>query len=230
MKQPCLHRPRGGFTLIELLVVMTIMAILLALGTAAMRNVGGTGVSTAVAQAEAWFSEARALAMGQSTHSRVLIDIDDAESDNYLRRVVIVSQPLDEDGMPQDGQWSLAREGFLLPNGIYFSRRFSHRHHGEGTGQLDEMTLSGVSSFYEGRYLYYEFNAEGICTTGRTGEGGYSGPGFVVASGVRDPGGDPRTTGDARRNFGGFVIWRNGSTSIFRDPGQIIGNTEPTDF
>jgi len=230
MMRPKSHRPVRGFTLIELLVVMTIMALMLALGTAALRNIGGTGVSTAVAQAEAWFSEARALAIGQSTHSRVLIDVDDPQSDNYLRRLVIVSQPLDDDGMPQEGQWVLAREGFLLPNGVYFSRRFSHRNHGQSAGELEEMTLSGVASHYQGRYLFYEFNSEGICTSGRTEAGGYAGPSFVVASGVRDPGGEPRTTGDARRNFGGFVIWRNGSTSIFRDPGQIIGTGEPTEF
>lgn len=230
MKIPDVHRPARGFTLIELLIVMTIMAILLALGTAAMRHIGAGRVSTAVAQAEAWFSEARALAVGQSTRSRVLVDIDDPQSDNYLRRLVIVSQPLDDDGVPQENQWVLAREGLLLPNGVYFSRSFSHRNQAAGSGELDDMSLSGVSSHYQGRYLYYEFNAQGICTTGRTADGGYAGPGFVVASGVRDPGGQPRTTGDGRRDFGGFVIWRNGSTSIFRDPGQIIGSGEPTDF
>ena len=46
----------------------------------------------------------------------------------------------------------------------------------------------------------------------------------MVGTGTRTPGGSdrrPRVIGTAKLDFGGFVIWRNGNTSIFRDPRQI---------
>jgi len=84
---------------------------------------------------------------------------------------------------------------------------------------------------YQGRYIYYEFNAEGICTTGLDTSGDYSAPSFVIGNGARPKGQTaPRTTSDGRRDFGGFVIWRNGATSIFRNPTQIIGADSPKTF
>ena len=224
------HPSRNGFTLVELLVVMTIISILLALGAAGIRNVGTGGVSTAVAQAEAFFNEARAVAVGSGRPSRVLIDIDDADSDTYLRRLVIAAQATDQDGLPIPGQWELSGGVLLLPSSVYFSQQFSRKDHQGGTGSIDQMQLTGVSQNFLGTYGYYEFNSEGICSSGVAADGSYTAPGFVLGRGVRDPGGEPRTTGDGRRDFGGFVIWRNGSTSVFRDPGQILGNTDPTEF
>jgi prepilin-type N-terminal cleavage/methylation domain-containing protein len=226
------HRPRPGFTLVELLVVVLIISILLTLGAVAVRGAGGTGVTTAASQTEALFDEARSLAVGKATTSRVLIDFDDPDSETYLRRVVVAFNPLDEDGEPREDEWELASRGLTLPNTVYFSRQFSRKNHEAGTGELDDMELTGVSGNYDGRYLYYEFNSEGICTTGLGGGdgGGYTGPSFVIGSGRRNPGEAPRTTSDARRDFAGFVIWRNGATSIFRDPTQIVGDTDPQEF
>lgn len=195
-----------------------------------MRGTGGAGVSTAVAQTEAIFDEAKAVAVGKATRSRVLVDIDDADSEEYLRRVVVAFESLDENGEPLEGDWELAGRGLTLPDSVYFSREFSHKNHDAGSGDLDEMELTGVSGLYDGRYLYYEFNSEGICTTGLGTDGSYSAPGFVIGSGRRNPGEQPRTTSDARRDFAGFVIWRNGATSVFRDPQQILGSSDPTQF
>jgi prepilin-type N-terminal cleavage/methylation domain-containing protein len=224
------HTSRGGFTLVELLVVMTIISILLAVGAASVRNISTGGVSTAAAQSEAIFNEARAIAIGSGRLSRVLIDIDDADSETYLRRIALAAQAMDENGLPVPDQWELTGGVLLLPRGVYFSQEFSRKDHVAGTGSIDEMDLTGVSLAYEGKYLYYEFNSEGICSSGVGAGGTYTAPGFVLGRGVRDPGGEPRTTADGRRDFGGFVIWRNGSTSVFRDPEQIIGNTDPNTF
>ena len=57
----------------------------------------------------------------------------------------------------------------------------------------DTIRYHHVSANYKGSYYYYEFNSEGICTTGLSGDS-YAGPSFVVGTGVRKPGDEaPRT-------------------------------------
>jgi len=217
----------GGFSLVELLVVIGIISIFLAIGVGFGRSLSGSGVSTASAQAEALFHEARAIALGSGRLSRVLIDVNDANSETYLRRVAIVAQMLDNNGKPMPDQWELTSGVLMLPTSIYFSKEFSRKDFVRGTGALDEMKLTAGGDHYNGTYAYYEFNSEGVCSSSVATDGSYTAPAFVLGRGVRDPGGEPRLNAGGRRDFGGFVIWRNGSTSVFRDPSQIIGNTAP---
>lgn len=233
MKRP-LTRSRAGFTLVELLVVILIITVLLTLGAAGFRNAGGKGVSTALPSTEAIFDEARSVAVGKGTRSRVLIDVDDPKSEgNYLRRMFVAYEETDDNGDPIANSWKLAGRAYIFPPKTYFSRQFSKKDHKSQSGNLDTMTLSGVSGMYNSKsagYVYYEFNAEGICTTGLNG-GDYKAPSFVIASGARGKDqAEPRTTSDGRRDFGGFVIWRNGATSVFRNPTQIIGADSPKTF
>ncbi|MBB5352601.1 prepilin-type N-terminal cleavage/methylation domain-containing protein [Haloferula luteola] len=221
----------SGFTLVELLVVVLIISILLTLGASALKGAGGKGVTTAVATSEAIFEEARSIAIGKGTTSRVLVDINNVRSETYLRKILVAFQKLDDDGEPMEGNWELSSRGFTFPDGVFFSKEFSKKAFQSGGAQLDEMTLSGVSPLFNGRYIYYEFNSEGICTTGLSSTGDYQSPSFVVGHGARPAGQpDPRTTSEGRRDFGGFVVWRNGATSMFRDASQILSDRDPTTF
>jgi prepilin-type N-terminal cleavage/methylation domain-containing protein len=216
---------RGGFTLLEMLVVISIISIFLAMGVGFGRSRSDGRVSTASAQAEALFNEARAIAVGSGRLSRVLVDVNDANSENYLRRIAIVAQLLDNNGRPMPDQWEMTSGVLTLPTSVYFSREFSRKDFVRATGALDEMKLTAGGDHYNGTYAYYEFNSEGICSSGVATDGSYTAPAFVIGRGVREPGGEPRLTAGGRRDLGGFVIWRNGSTSVFREPSQIVGNT-----
>lgn len=222
-----------GFTLVELLVVILLISALLTIGSIALRGAGGKGVTSAVATTEAIFDEARSHALGAGVRSRVLINAD-LDSPNHLRQIVLVAELLDAQGNPQEpAQWELIGRGYTLPDGVFFSQQFSRQNHQGGSGQIPTFTLAGgrISAAYQGNYFFYEFNAEGICTNGLNGQG-YVGPSFVIGAGAKGPTEQqPRTTGDALRDFGGFVIWRNGSTSIFRTPQQILnGQQDPAVF
>jgi prepilin-type N-terminal cleavage/methylation domain-containing protein len=214
----------GGFSLIELLVVILIISLLLTLGAVGLRGItGGNGVGAAVATSEAVFDEARSIAVGKGTKSRVLVDVNDPQdNDNYLRRIVVAYQKLDEQGEPTE-EWELASRALNLPEKTFFSRTYSKKDHEADSGEIEEMTLTINKRAFDGRYLFYEFNSEGICTS--------PGSSFVVGSGMRPTGDEaPRVTGDGKRDFAGFVVWRNGRTSLFRSPDQIGIPSDVTKF
>ncbi|WP_367872368.1 prepilin-type N-terminal cleavage/methylation domain-containing protein [Luteolibacter sp. Populi] len=220
---PSQKRHLAGFSLIELLVVILIISLLLTLAGVGLRGItGGNSLGSAVATSEALFDEARAIAVGKGTKARVLVDINDPQDEGtYLRRMVVAYQELDDQGVPTD-KWALSSRALNLPEKIFFSKEFSKKDHEGAGGDLEEFTLSIGKTIFDGKYLFYEFNSEGICTT--------PGASFVVGSGVRPLGQDPIAAADGKRDFGGFVVWRNGRTSIFRDPEQIGLPTQVTKF
>jgi prepilin-type N-terminal cleavage/methylation domain-containing protein len=211
----------SGFTLVEMLVVIAIMSILMTAGAIGLSGAGGKGVTSGVAGAESLFDEARAIAIGKRTKARVMIAKElTSDKAGNLRKMVVVSQELDAEGKPKVPEnWILSSRGLILPEQTFFSQDYSKKEDG---GVIDEMsTLPGAKAAFAGSYYYYEFNAEGINAS--------PGASFVVGAGVRpvnSPNDKPKVTSSAKRDFGGFVVWRNGSTSMFRSPEQMkIPNT-----
>ena len=212
---------RSGFSLVELLTVIAIISVLMTVAAVGIGGlIAGKGVTTAVSTTEAVFAEARSLAVGKLTHAAVLVSAQDpTNADVYLRRLVVVYKEVDPVTNQMSNEWTLASRGVTLPEKVYYSQLLSRKDHKSSSGALDKVMLSGanVKRDYQGEYYIYEFNAEGICTT--------PGASFVIGTGARTPGGTetrPHVIGSAKRDFGGFVIWRNGSTSLFRNPIQIL--------
>jgi len=207
-----------GFTLIEMLIVIAIMSILLTVGAIGISGItGGKGVASAVASTEALFEQARSIAVSKGTTARVMVSVNDpADTANYLKRLVVVYKELNSDGTPS-GNWALSDRGIVLPDQVYFSNTYSVKDQKAGTGALEVFDLptgGSVKKPFAGKYVYYEFNSEGICTT--------SGASFIVGTGARGvTDQNPRVTSSAKRDFGGFVVWRNGRTSMFRGPDQM---------
>jgi len=207
--------------LVEMLVVIAIMSILMTAGAIGIGGMGGKGVTSGVASAESMFEEARTMAVGQRTKTRILVakSLTNNPADN-LRRILIVSEEIDSVTLlPKPGSWILSSRGVTLPDQTFFSETFSKKDQ-DKAGSIDTMTLSNVKASYAGDYYYYEFNAEGIYTLGASAPST-----FVIGAGVRPPNAaatvKPKVAGSGKRDFGGFVVWRNGWVSVFRSPDQM---------
>ncbi len=227
--------------MIEMLVVVVIIAILMTLAVNGLNNMGGNPVTAGVATAESMFDEARSTATGKGIRAAVLVAKDlENDSSKDRRQILVVHEKTHpaghtEAGRPvtgpdEDPEWVLTSRGVTLPNQVFFSETYSKT---VDDGALEEVdgskiyrsneessSLAGNSPFI-GEYYVYEFNAEGLCTT--------PGVKFVIGAGARQlsqpaTSQPPKVRSGSDRDFGGFVVWRNGRTSVFRAPSQISEN------
>lgn len=223
--KPHMQETAPGFTLIEMLVVILIVSILMTAAAIGINGLGGKSVTSAVSQAEALFDEARATARSRSIRSCVLVAKSlNNNSPDDLRRIVIAYEQVNPvTGEPlaapdEDPEWEISSRGALLPEKVYYSEQLSKLDHEDQSGLIPTVTLNLVKPSYQGEYYMYPFNSEGVCLI--------PGSSFVIGSGARNEAqtsvlAPPVVTSAGRRDFGGFVVWRNGGTSLFRNPDQI---------
>ncbi len=219
------RRQSAAFTLVELLVVILIISILMTVAAYTVNGLtGGKSVTTAVSNVEALVDEARTLAVSKGLNACIMVDVNDpTQMNRYLRRVVVAYQTTDQNGAPLANQWTLSSRGYVLPDGVFFSQAYSMSNQANSTPLGAPISLTTGQSEYQGKYITYVFNSEGICQT--------PGASFIVGSGARATGSqNPVVTGSAKRDFGGFVIWNNGRTSVFRSPQQMGLPTTITKF
>ncbi len=216
---------KAAFTLVEMLVVIAIISILMTVGSIGLSGMGGKGVTSGVATAESLFDEARSTAVGKNIRACVLVakSLTNNSADD-LKRILVAYEPVDDTtGLPstppgEDPDWVISSRGAVLPDQTFFSNDLSKVDHSGGSGAIASITLTNAKKSYEGEYYVYEFNSQGICKT--------PGASFVIGNGSRNltqsaSSQPPKVMGSAKRDFGGFVVWRNGRTSVFRNPDQI---------
>ena len=212
-------------------MVIAIISILMTAGIVSLGGVGGKGVTSGVATAESVFNEARSTAIGRNLRACVLVakELNPAYTSENLRRMVVAYEETDSTtGQAKNPgistpNWVLSSRAVLLPEQTFYSERYSRQNQQLGKASLPMTTISGssilnVKDAYNGTYYIYIFNSQGICTT--------PGAGFVIGSGVRDGSKSlataaPRVMASGKHDFSGFVIWRNGNTSVYHSPAQI---------
>ncbi len=208
---------KKGFSLVELLAVMAIIAILLSLASVGISRIGkGQGVTAGLAIGEGLLAQTRSLAMNQNTRARLIIhgdlnDADPIQRERYRRMMMVVYKQSDDEGRELD-DWTRAGSPTFLPAGVYYSPEFSKADMRTG-GVLpeDRHQLTSLASDVRQCY-FYEFNGQGICTT--------PGAGFVIVSGSR-PNNVQQPILGGKRDLGGFVVLKNGSTTLIRDIEQL---------
>jgi prepilin-type N-terminal cleavage/methylation domain-containing protein len=211
----------AGFSLLELLVVISLIAVLMTIGSFGIKNFSkASGVSSGIPIAQGVFAEARALAIERGTNTRVMMHADNrTDSLNRERnlRYMVVQYQDDAD------EWVTASKGVKLPEGVFYSVSLSNRSTAPNTDQSSGNLPGGQIQ----NCRAYEFNSQGIIIKPEPDSGteyGNNPPRFVIRAGSLAPGQTEPTaaSGAGERNAGGFVIWRNGRTSVFRHPDQIF--------
>ncbi len=215
---------RSGFTLVEIMAVMAVIAILLSVAAVGIQNIsGGQATTTAVSVTEALFDEARSAAVGRGTRARLLIhknldDNDSLDRNRYLTYMCVAALETDPNGAVLNDQWNVITRGTPLPAGVYFSAEESQEaSQRAGVGSWSEMNIALPGSQQSKECYYYEFNAEGVCVNEQ--QDAKSGASVILVGGAR-----PKDASEPlmrKNNKAGFVIWRNGRTSLYRDPKQI---------
>lgn len=230
-------RHRRAFTLVEMLVVIAIMAVLMTAGAIGLSNMGGKGVTSGVATAEALFGEARATAVGRNLRSCVLVAKTlKNNSAEDLRRILVAYEEVDpatgqaKDPTSLSPNWELSSRGALLPDQTFFSSKLSRKNgiskdSGIPIDTIPSSRIKNVKPAFDGEYYIYQFNGQGLAADPLGGKNFNGGCSFVVGSGARLPSksskdAPPKITASGQRDFGGFVIWKNGWTSVFRNPDQ----------
>ena len=222
-------RRRSGFTLIEIMAVMAVIAILLSVAAVGIQNIDrGQATTTALSLTEALFDEARSKAVGQGTRARLLIhknldDNDPTDRERYLNYMCVAIQDNSQTSTNPQQQggsgWEVTTPKLPMPGGVYFSIEESEkvadaiRVGRPGTMFIELPGQKGTPK----ECYYFEFNSEGVCVDSE----GNTEPGaaVVLISGSRPR--DQEKPKILKNNKVGFVVWRNGRTSIFRSPKQI---------
>ncbi len=208
------------------MAVMMVIAILLSVAAVGIQSIDrGQATTTALAITEALFDETRSKAVGKGIRARLLIhkelnDEDREDRSRYLRSMYLAVESTNQAGDAQGGGWEIITRKTDFPKGVYFSIEESERVAAAiGVGKPGTMSikLPGKSDSLKECY-YFEFNPEGVCVDS---ENAALNPGAVVVliSGTRPL--DAEEPMILKNNKVGFVVWRNGRTSIFRSPEQI---------
>lgn len=208
---------RKGFSLVELLAVMSIIAILLSLASVGISRIGkGQGVTAGLAIGEGLLAQARILAMNNNAPARLIIhgdlnDSDPIQRERYRRMMMVVHQTTDDEGRINP-TWKRVGSPTFLPQGVYYSPEMSSADMRLG-GVLPEdrhqLTNQAADTW---QCHFYEFNGQGVCTT--------PGAGFVVVNGAR-PSGAAQPMLGGKLDLGGFVVLKNGGTTMIRDITQL---------
>lgn len=228
---------RKGFTLIELLVVIFILGIMMTMASSILRDTGkGSSMESAVMQLESMVHEARAMAMGNETCTRLIIVNEPRDASRHLRFMNIQllaknDKSYDGTDVAPESRWTTVSNGVLLPQGIFFSPFYSRPLEGDHLDTMLGDDTARLSNKGYTRVVYAEFDEKGRFIHPQAGPDSATLPQRLVLipgrlndSSKRSKDGVLPAEFDSRKrplNAGGLVVYPSGNTVRLRTIDQI---------
>lgn len=232
-----------GFTLVELLVVVAIISLMLTLAANSLRGLDKSkGVVSGVDLLNGALVEAREIAKGRATWTRVVIPITPMNRTKDSRHLsfaaVMVWEPdnemdLTEAPMSDDLSWKMISKGVKFPDGIYFSDKYSTLLPSTGDERApkpinSQTVMAQISGGAPTECYYVEFDKLGRMTWPRGATR------LVLMSGVFQPGKsaimpNPKDETGKPSQAAGLAIFPQGQISRLQNSTQIFdGKPNPS--
>jgi len=103
-----------GFSLVEIIVVIALIALLATGLGLALTGGGGTGLRAGEAAVAGLFTAARQNAVLHQTEARVIV-LDERDDPERGRRLGLIVQAVDTQGVPLPNEWIAVSDNILLP-------------------------------------------------------------------------------------------------------------------
>jgi len=229
---------KAGFTLLEMIVTLSLIAILSSIVyVSSNHGFEDRALARASSDVGLMVKAARAEAIMAGRDARLIVNLDDADADRFLRYVGVVTRDADE-----STKWVASHPGIALPEGIYVvpessagvifgnwdesisTRKSRYNCSNGGVAAVVDLEYPVLQAVSEGggvNWMVYQFSPDGRLDTVDGCAGSLPSQNNQIVLAPAELNGSSKLEFNDSSDIGGLVIRQNGTA---------IGIENPADF